>query len=219
MARSVRVLTDLLGQHPEALVRGWSGQEAERCPPRVSLVLVLLSGCASPTPDLFTLAPVPGEARPGGPAVVQLRDIGLAKYLDRPQIVRSTEDYRMTLGNNERGRPLGAMLSRVLAENLRQRLPGAVVFGESGAITTEPNAIVEVDVQQLDTDQSGAVVLVAQAARQGGATRAVRLSVNQLRLLPRDEIGSDEHRGGTTCRRDRGNAAVGTEKLFVDVMR
>jgi hypothetical protein len=26
----VRVLTDLLGQHPEALVRGWSGQEAER---------------------------------------------------------------------------------------------------------------------------------------------------------------------------------------------
>jgi paraquat-inducible protein B len=29
-ARSVRVLTDLLGQHPEALVRGWSGQEAER---------------------------------------------------------------------------------------------------------------------------------------------------------------------------------------------
>jgi paraquat-inducible protein B len=30
MARSVRVLTDLLSQNPEALVRGWSGQEAER---------------------------------------------------------------------------------------------------------------------------------------------------------------------------------------------
>jgi paraquat-inducible protein B len=30
MARSVRVLTDLLSQNPEALVRGWSGQEAGR---------------------------------------------------------------------------------------------------------------------------------------------------------------------------------------------
>jgi paraquat-inducible protein B len=29
-ARSVRVLTDLLSQNPEALVRGWPGQEAER---------------------------------------------------------------------------------------------------------------------------------------------------------------------------------------------
>jgi uncharacterized lipoprotein YmbA len=60
------------------------------------LVLMLLIGCASPTPNLFTLAPVPGEVRPGRPAVVQLRQIGLAKYLDRPQIVRSTEDYRVT---------------------------------------------------------------------------------------------------------------------------
>jgi uncharacterized lipoprotein YmbA len=153
--------------------------------------LVLLSGCASPTPDLFTLAPVPGETRSGGPAVVQLRQIGLAKYLDRPQIVRSTEDHRIMLGNNERwGEPLGAMLSRVLAENLRQRLPGAVVFGEGGAITTEPNTIVEVDVQRLDTDQSGAVVLVAQAARQGGATRAVRLSVQPVSSDTAHEVGA-----------------------------
>jgi len=155
------------------------------------LGLVLLTGCASPTPDLFTLAPVPGEVLPGGPAVVQLRDIGLAKYLDRPQIVRSTEDNRVTLGNNERwGEPLGAMLSRVLAENLRQRLPGTVVFSESGAITAEPNAIVEVDVQRLDTDRSGAVVLVAQAARRGGPTRAVRLSVQPASPATREEVGA-----------------------------
>jgi uncharacterized protein len=105
--------------------------------------------------------------------------------------VRSTEDYRVTLGNNERwGEPLGAMLSRVLAENLRQRLPSAVVFGEGGAITTEPNAIVEVDVQRLDTDRSGAVVLVAQAARQGGAARAVRLSVQPAASATGDEVGA-----------------------------
>jgi uncharacterized protein len=155
------------------------------------IALVLLSGCASPTPNLFTLAPVPGEVRQGRPAVVQLRQIGLAKYLDRPQIVRSTEDYRVMLGNNERwGEPLGAMLSRVLVENLTQRLPGTVVFGEGGAITAEPNAIVEVDVQRLDTDQSGAVVLVAQAARRSGVTRAVRLSVQPASSDTAGEIGA-----------------------------
>jgi uncharacterized protein len=155
------------------------------------LVLMLLIGCASPTPNLFTLAPVPGEVRPGRPAVVQLRQIGLAKYLDRPQIVRSTEDHRLTLGNNERwGEPLGAMLSRVLVENLTQRLPGAIVFGEGGAITAEPNAIVEVDVQRLDTDQSGAVVLIAQAARRGGVTRAVRLSVQPASSDTSGEVGA-----------------------------
>ena len=142
------------------------------------LVLMLLTGCASPTPDLFTLAPVPGEARPGGPAVVQLRHIGLAKYLDRPQIVRSTEDNRVTLGNNERwGEPLGAMLSRVLAENLTQRLPGAVVFGEERRDHRRAERDRRGRCARLDTDQSGAVVLVAQAARRGGVTRAVRLSV------------------------------------------
>jgi uncharacterized lipoprotein YmbA len=155
------------------------------------LALMLLTGCASPTPDLFTLAPVPGEVLPGSPAVVQLRDIGLAKYLDRPQIVRSTEDHRVRLGNNERwGEPLGAMLSRVLAENLRQRLPGTVVFGEGGAITAEPNAIVEVDVQRLDADGAGAVVLVAQAARRGGATRAVRMSVQPASSDTSDQVGA-----------------------------
>ncbi len=155
------------------------------------LGLVLLSGCASPIPDLFTLAPVPGEARPGGPAVVQLRQVGLAKYLDRPQIVHSTEDYRVTLVSNERwGEPLGAMLSRVLVENLTQRLPGTVVFAEGGAITTEPKATVEVDVLRLDTDRSGAVVLVAQVARRGGAARAVRLSVQPASPTTRDEVGA-----------------------------
>ena len=88
------------------------------------------------------------------------------------------------------GEPLGAMLSRVLVENLTQRLPGAIVFGEGGEITAEPNAIVEVDVQRLDTHQSGAVVLVAQVVRRGGVTRAVRLSVQPASSNTGDEVGA-----------------------------
>ena len=161
---------------------------------RVAVLLMsalLLFGCTSPTPELFTLAPVPGEARPGGPAVVLLRDIGLAKYLDRPQIVRSTENYRVKLGNNERwGEPLGTMLSRVMVENLEQRLPGTLVIKETGAITATPNAIVEVDLQRLDTGESGAVTLVAQVARRGGSNRAVRLSVQPASTTTRDEVSA-----------------------------
>jgi hypothetical protein len=96
---------------------------------------------------------------------------------------------------------------------------GTVVFGEGGAITTEPNAIVEVDVQRLDTDQSGAVVLVAQAARRGGVTRAVRLSVKPASSGHGRRDRSDEHRGGAACRHDRGNAAVRAEFLILPLVR
>jgi len=156
----------------------------------LALALTLLFGCASPTPELFTLAPVPGETRPGGPAVI-LRDIGLPKYLDRPQIVHSTEDYKVTLGVNERwGEPLGTMLSRVLLENLEQRLPGSLVITETGAITATPDAVVEVELQRLDIDTSGAVALVAQAARRGGGKRAVRLLVQPASTTTRDEVSA-----------------------------
>ena len=39
--------------------------------------------CGSPSPALYALRPVSGVPRAGGPRVVQLRPIGLARYLDR----------------------------------------------------------------------------------------------------------------------------------------
>ena len=45
---------------------------------------------------------------------MQLRDIGLARYLDRREIVRSSADYKLGVSNNDWwGEPLGGMLSRV----------------------------------------------------------------------------------------------------------
>ena len=41
-----------------------------------------------------------------------LRQIGLARYLERSQIVRSSENYRLdVMANDWWGEPLGAMLS------------------------------------------------------------------------------------------------------------
>jgi uncharacterized lipoprotein YmbA len=97
---------------------------------------LLLAGCASPEPAYFTLAARPGAPQPGGLRLVELRRIGLAGYLDRPEIVRTSADYRLHLGAGERwGEPLGALVARVLAEDLNTRLPGTSVFTASGSIS------------------------------------------------------------------------------------
>jgi uncharacterized lipoprotein YmbA len=144
------------------------------------LLAALPAACASPNPALYTLAVVPGPTHPVAPPRIELREIALAHYLERSQIVRSSEDYRLdVLGNDWWGEPLDAMLSRVLVQELSQRLPSCSVFAENGAITTTPDASVEVNVQRFDEDHSGALVLLAQVAVAGRTTvtRNLRFSV------------------------------------------
>ena len=150
---------------------------------RVLWLLALLpAACASPNPNLYTLAVVPGPARAGAPPRVELRLIALAHYLDRSQIVRSSEDYRLdVLGNDWWGEPLDSMLSRVLVQELSQRLQATGVYAENGGITATPDASVELNVLRMDQDRSGAVLLLAQVAvaRAGQVTQArdLRFSV------------------------------------------
>lgn len=128
-------------------------------------LVAMLAGCASPNPDLYTLAPVPGPVEAGGPRIVVLRTVGLARYLERPQIVLSSEQYRLNVsGNDWWGEPLGAMLGRTLAADLAQRLPGTSIFGEAGSIAVDPDARAEVNIQRLDADAAGTVILDAQIA-------------------------------------------------------
>jgi len=113
-----------------------------------------LIACSSPDPVLYTIAPVTGGVQTGGPKVIALQQIGTARYLERSQIVRSSENYRLDVMSNDWwGEPLSAMLSRVLIEELGQRLPQSVVLGENGAVTASPNATIELNVQRLDEDE------------------------------------------------------------------
>jgi len=101
--------------------------------------LTALAACSSPNPVLYTIAPVQGPVQTSGPKVVALQQISLARYLERSQIVRSSENYRLDVMSNDWwGEPLGAMLSRCVIEELGQRLPQSVVIGESGAVTASP---------------------------------------------------------------------------------
>ena len=143
----------------------------------------VLAACSSPSPVLYTIAPVQGPVQPGGPKVIVLQQISTAHYLERSQIVRSSENYRLDVMSNDWwGEPLSAMLSRVLTEELGQRLPQSTVIGESGAVSASPDATIELNVQRLDEDASGNVVLQAQASvdfkgRPGPVLRSFRFVV------------------------------------------
>jgi uncharacterized lipoprotein YmbA len=126
---------------------------------------VLVAACSSPNPRLYTLAPVPGTPEGGAPKVVLLHQITVARYLERPEIVRSSENYRLdVMANDTWGEPLGAMIGRVLAEDLSQRLPGTTVIGSDSAISVNEDAAIGVNIRRMDMDAAHTLVLAAQAS-------------------------------------------------------
>jgi uncharacterized protein len=140
----------------------------------------LPASCGSPNPTLYVLAMMPGSARSGAPRIIQLRALSVPHYLERSQIVRSSEGYRMdVLSNQWWGEPLDSMITRILVQELNQRLPGSTVYGDNGAISTPPDATVEINLQRFDLDHDGAVLLAAQVAVEGKrpATRSVALTL------------------------------------------
>ena len=80
------------------------------------------------------------------------------------QIVQTSEDYRVVLrGTDWWAEPLDAMLTRVLAQDLTERLPQTTVYTSAGAVTGSPEATVEVELSRLDLDRSGNLLLIGQA--------------------------------------------------------
>ena len=97
--------------------------------------------------------------------VVVLHTVSLARYLERLEIVRSSEDYRLAVMQNDWwGESLSAMLSRILVDELSQRMPHSTVLASSGAVIASPDATLALNVQRLDEDAAGRVVLKAQAS-------------------------------------------------------
>ena len=132
--------------------------------PRLMLLSLVLFGCSSTNPALYTIAPVSGVEHQAAPKVIMLQQLGLERYLERSQIVRSSENYRLDVMENDWwGEPLSAMLSRVLVAELGQRLPQSTVISEVGAVSAPADATITLNVQRLDEDASGNLILQAQA--------------------------------------------------------
>jgi len=158
------------------------------------LAAATLVGCTSPNPALYTLAPVPGRAEAGGPRTVVLHQVSIARYLERPEIVRSSENYRLDVEANENwGEPLAPMIGRVLSTNLSQRLPGTTVYSSTGAISVPENASVEVNIDRMDKNAAGALDFSAQAAveftsNHRTATRTLQTTVPIASITTGDEV-------------------------------
>jgi uncharacterized lipoprotein YmbA len=142
-----------------------------------------VTSCASPDPRLYTISPVAGPILSSRSTIIVLRSIGIPQYLVRRQIVRSSENYRLeVMANDWWGEPLDAMLGRVLVQELADRLPRSSVYLATGAVSATPDASIEVELRRLDTDATGQLVLMAQAAVSWGtrtpvARRGFRITV------------------------------------------
>ena len=83
------------------------------------------------------------------------------------------------LSNDWWGEPLDTMMSRILVQELNQRLPGSTVYGDNGAISTTPDVTVAINLQRFDLNRDGAVLMAAQVAVEGkrGGARGLALTV------------------------------------------
>jgi uncharacterized lipoprotein YmbA len=138
--------------------------------PRLFLLTLtaLPAACASPDPALFTLRPVAGPVAAAAPRAISLRRVSVARYLERDQIVRSSESFRIDVDHNDWwAEPPATMIGRVLQEDLSQRLPNTQVLSESGAVTSGAPLRLEVNVLRFDADARGNFILLAQAGIAG----------------------------------------------------
>lgn len=134
-----------------------------------ALAVTALAGCASADTTFFTMSEVPGvpvaSLSQTAPRVVELRRPGLPGYLDRTDIVLHNVDYRLQLAKFQSwAEPISDMTGRVLAADLSQRLPGMTIFSEAGAISADPDARLDVDIQHFSAGGDGIVHLDAQIA-------------------------------------------------------
>lgn len=128
----------------------------------LGLTVASLAGCGSAQPSYYTLSTWPGTAQAGGPLTIKVRTPSVAAYLDRDTIVRDDRGYKLKLADNAAwGEPLGNMIGRTLTQDLQQRLPGTTVFAESGAISTDAEATVEINISQFAEDRDGNAEIIA----------------------------------------------------------
>lgn len=129
------------------------------------LALALTACGGSKEPAYYALAARSASPHAGAPPLIELRRPGIAGYLDRADIVKRVAGYRLDVDSDERwAEPLADMVGRVVANNLSSRLTGTQVFQESGAISAVPNAILAIDILELDATDDGNLTLVATVA-------------------------------------------------------
>jgi len=136
---------------------------------KARVVLALLAGilaaCSSPPSRYYVLSAQPDPVRPmpAGSArtTVAIGAIRLPGALDRPQVARRIGPNELDYAEYDRwAGPLDEMLRRVLAADLRPRLPPGTVLIENDSLASA-DLTIAIDIRSFDADKSGQVTLDA----------------------------------------------------------
>lgn len=128
------------------------------------IALGLLAGCAtSPASKFYTLSPVQlaEPLKAADRMVIAFDPVSVPELVDRSQIVSRLGANRVSIDEFARwAEPLKSQIPRVLAADLAQLIPGAIVSTYPQRV--DENAYrVSVDVQNFDSSTDGTVMLVA----------------------------------------------------------
>lgn len=127
------------------------------------IALVLAAGCAtSPTPAFYTLSAVQHieQSPAASPIAIAIDLVTVPELVDRSQIVTKLDANRVRIDEFARwADPLKSQIPRVLAADLAEIVPGAIV--STVPQRANDNAYrVTVDVQNFDSLADGTVTLV-----------------------------------------------------------
>ena len=133
----------------------------------LSVVLLVLGGCASTPPTRFyVLSTLTDASQPASTGkhdlTIGVGPVTLPPYLDRPQIVTRASRAKLDLAEFDQwAASLQDTVARVLAENLSLLIPTDQVVLHPWPRTTAIDYQVSVEVIQFDRMMGGEVVLVA----------------------------------------------------------
>ena len=135
---------------------------------RLVLVAILgalapvVTGCASPSSQFFTLSAVPGPAAPSSELSVAVGPITIPASVDRPQIVVTVSPNQVQLDEFHRWvSPLQNNIGRVVAENLVAMLGTPRVTLSPQLLAADVNYRVGIEVQTFESAPGQAATLDA----------------------------------------------------------
>ncbi len=129
----------------------------------MALPLAIAACSSTPPPSVFTLVPVPpATTAPLSNLALSVQQADIPRYLDRPQIVRYNATYQLEVAESARwGEPFGAMVTRVLVQDLSRRLPGAQVFRAAESASVPARLSLEITFNAFEANPANQIVLNA----------------------------------------------------------
>ena len=176
----------------------------------IGALALVVTGCASPSSQFFTLSAVPGPAAPSSDLSVAVAAIAIPASVDRPQIVVTMSPNQVRLDEFNRWvSPLQNNIGRVVAENLVAMLGTPRVTLSPQLLAADVNYRVGIEVQTFESAPGQAATLDAVwtvARTKDGRSRTGRTTVREPAQPGYDALAAAHSRAVARLSRDIADA-------------